>query len=399
LRNSIFKTPTTPPISQGRRFWDRIHIPKPRYRPNRFDFAVQSQAYIGRTVLAIPRASANRLPFRPQTRDVGARTVRYPDRLFERSTCVARVSAVCLPFRLSARDVGARNKFDGCAAFLLAADKPSGPRSAVFRITYRYTDGRLDLGEIGGVISALARLNVSFHTVTKRPNRERNDHMIFHATDAPLGASPEADPDAIEAYALCVEATSGFVPAINAIKANPELSAPSPALPAGRSGQEVATAKLEAERAPKTARAAELVKRRKDALAKAGHEHRAAAGLGAPAADSASGWRAQESRAAFAALSPSGRNAVLNGPDTDRETLLALFHSPQLTNTLSARDRETVEDRLLDLHDSARHAAHKAAVEDLRRAEYALGVALGFTARSRSPLAGLRERVEALNRK
>ncbi len=219
--------------------------------------------------------------------------------------------------------------------------------------------------------------------------------MIFHATDAPLGAAPDAPDggDSAEAFALCVEATSGFISAIDAIKSNPELSAPSPALPAGRSGQEVATAKLQAERAPKTARAAELVKRQKEALAKAGHEEKAAAGISAPASDSAAAWRAQEVRAAFAALSPSARNVVLNGPDTDRETLLALFHSPQLTNTLSARDRETVEDRLLDLHDSARHATHKAAVEDLRRAEYALQVSMGFVGRSR--VAGIRERIGA----
>ena len=218
--------------------------------------------------------------------------------------------------------------------------------------------------------------------------------MIFHATDAPLGAPPEAtEGDAHEAFALCAEATGGFVSAIDAIKSNPELSAPSPALPAGRSGQEVATAKLQAERAPKTARAAELVKRQKDALAKAGHEEKAAAGISAPASDSAAAWRAQETRAAYAALSPSERNAVLNGPDTDIETLLAIYHAPSLTNTLSARDRETVEDRLLERHDPQRHAAHKAAVEDLRRAEYALGVAKGFVNRSR--VAGIRERIGA----
>jgi hypothetical protein len=219
--------------------------------------------------------------------------------------------------------------------------------------------------------------------------------MIFRATDAPLGAAPDAPDggDAHEAFALCVEATSGFVSAIDAIKSNPELSAPSPALPAGRSGQEVATAKLQAERAPKLTRAAELVKRRKSAQASAEHEHKAAAGLSAPASDSAAAWRAQETRAKYLTLSPSERNAVLNGPDTDRETLLAIYHAPALTSALGARDREAVESRLLDLHDSARHAALTAAREDLRRAEYALGVAMGFVGRSR--VAGIRERIGA----
>lgn len=215
--------------------------------------------------------------------------------------------------------------------------------------------------------------------------------MIFHATDAPLGAAPEAtEGDAHDAFALCVEATDGFVPAIDAIRSNPELS---PDRADGRGGQQVAITKLQAERAPKPARAAELVKRQKDALAKAGHEEKAAAGISAPASDSAAAWRAQETRAAYAALSPSERNAVLNGPDTDIETLLAIYHAPSLTNTLSARDRETVEDRLLERHDPQRHAAHKAAVEDLRRAEYALGVAKGFVNRNR--VAGIRERIGA----
>jgi len=210
--------------------------------------------------------------------------------------------------------------------------------------------------------------------------------MIFHATDAPLGAAPDQDGDAKTVFSLCVDATSGFIPAIDAINANAEHL--------NEVGQGLAKEKLRASRAePLTARAPKLIAREKLATASAGHELKAAAGLNAPAADSAAAWRAQETRAAYLALSPSERNAVLNGPDTDTETLLAIYHAPALTNTLSARDRQAVEDKLIERHDPQRHAAHAKRVEDVRRAEYALGVALGFVGRNR--VAGIRERIGA----
>ena len=202
--------------------------------------------------------------------------------------------------------------------------------------------------------------------------------MIFNArTDAPLGAPPEqTEGDAQAAFTLCTEATGGFVSAIDAIRSNPELSPV---------GQQIAIAKLQAERAPSLKRAAELVKREASAVASAEHELKAAAGIVAPAPDSAAAWRAQEIRAKYATLSPSERNSVIHDPTTDQETLEAVYHAPALTNALSARDRETVESRLLERHDSARHQALSGRREDARRSAYALQVALGFIGRSRVP--------------
>jgi len=209
--------------------------------------------------------------------------------------------------------------------------------------------------------------------------------MIFNAReDAPLGAEPETEGDSREGFKLCHDATSGLVQAIEAVRANPDLS---------DAGRAKAIERLQAERKPLLDRAAALVKREQAVVASSGHEMKAAAGISAAAADSAAGWRAQEIRAAFALRSASERNGIVHNADTDRETLLALMHAPVLTNLLSQRDREAVEERLLIAHDSARYAAHTQRAEDLRRLSYALSVSLGFVGRNR--VAGIRERIGA----
>jgi hypothetical protein len=214
---------------------------------------------------------------------------------------------------------------------------------------------------------------------------------VFDAhRQAGLGTPVEAEtgPNA-DAFKLATAATAGFIDRIDAIRSDPDLS---------DTGKAAAIAKEQAARAPGLADAERRLKKESADIQALEHEEKAFAGLISPAEDAATEVRAQGIRSAFAALPASGKLVAVRAGSL--ETIRALWHWPDLGGVppIEPKLREVIEERLLSARDPERYGAITIRKADHARAKFALGQALGFVNRNRSPLAGLRERVEALNK-
>ncbi len=208
--------------------------------------------------------------------------------------------------------------------------------------------------------------------------------------DAPLGSAPEIDGASSNAYALAHEATVGLVDQVDRVRRATDdgLSA---------AGKERAVAKLRLERQATLDKAAKLVESEGTALDIDASQLRADAGLTAPPADSAEAIRHAEIRRIFETLDQSARLEAIRG--ADRETLLALHHSPKVAGLLSELEAAQVEKALLRAHDSkrydgivARRVAHASASHAVEAATKWADARTGVNAESvRERIAGLRK--------
>lgn len=208
--------------------------------------------------------------------------------------------------------------------------------------------------------------------------------------DAPLGSAPEIGGASSNAYALAHEATVGLVDQVERLRRATDdgLSA---------AGKERAVAKLRLERQDVLDRAAKLVESEGNALDIDAAQLRASAGLTKPPNDSAEAIRHGEIRRIFETLDQTARlQAIRSG---DRETLIALFHSPAIAGLLAPLEAEQVEKMLLRGHDAARfdsiaarRVAHAAALHAIESATKFADVRTGVNAESvRGRIAGLRK--------
>jgi hypothetical protein len=203
--------------------------------------------------------------------------------------------------------------------------------------------------------------------------------MIFHATDAPLGAKPVAtEGPNHDAYLLATNACDGWADEDASIAADPDLKDPGKAKAKGKA--------LGTRFARLTDADGRLVGEGFELKALLGGQ-RAAAGLVAP--DPTAELRAQSIRATYASLSPSDRlAAVRNGSP---EVLKALYHAPDMGGAplVDPKLRVTIEERLVGGLDKDRAEALAVRVEDNRRARHAVDRAKRYLGKAQS----LRERL------
>lgn len=208
--------------------------------------------------------------------------------------------------------------------------------------------------------------------------------------DAPLGSAPEIEGASSNAYALAHEATTGLVDAVDRIRRATDDGL-------NNAGKERAVAKLRLERQATLDRAAKLVESEGTALDIDAAQLRADAGLTAPPADSGTAIRHAEIRRIFEALDPSARLEAIRG--ADRETLLALHHSPRVAGLLSEPEVAQVEKALLRTHDAKRFDSIAARRVANASASHAVEAATKWAdARTNVDATGLRERIAGLKR-